>query len=196
MFGAKKYTKTISQNILSKLTSDVASTNRRYLSLNLVSAGVENYLPIPSQYFYLYILTKRWPFMVRKHPSKKKHRFGEIAKDTAKFISYINQFRLGKLLKKFYLKLLRGQLSPEQAAVRINRKYTKIIVWNAPLTKQTNSLQTNQNAFLADIPIYIKFSSKKTLSREAAFWVRFCEFLRPNDLSTWYLQMSNYHYFE
>ena len=66
--------------------------------------------------------------MARKHPSKKKYRFGEMAKDTAKFISYVNQFRLGKLTKKLYLELLKSQLSPEESSVRVDQKYTKIIV--------------------------------------------------------------------
>lgn len=193
MFGSKKYTKSASQNILSKLSSDISRSHKRYLNMGLISVGIENYLPIPSQYFYLYFLTKRWPFMARKHPSKKKYRFGEMAKDTAKFISYINQFRLGRLFKKLYIKLMRGQLSPEQSAVRIDNKYIKIIIWNAPLTKETNCLQINQNAFLADIPVYYKFSSRKTLSRESAFFIKFYEFLRPLWLTTWWLQMSWYH---
>ncbi len=66
--------------------------------------------------------------MARKHPSKKKYRFGEVAKDTVKIASYSNQFRLGRSLKKLYYKLMRGQLSPEQSAIRIDRKYIKIIV--------------------------------------------------------------------
>jgi hypothetical protein len=128
MFPHKKYTRYISSNLLSKLSSDVARTSKRYLNFDFVAVGIQNHLPIPSQYLYLYMLTKSAPFMARKHPSKKKYRFGEMAKDTAKFISYINKYKLYFLFKNLYSKLMRGQLSPEDAAIRMDKKYTKVIV--------------------------------------------------------------------
>ena len=184
MSGLKKYQQLFCRNLLSFLISDIAFTHKRSLNISFASAGIENYIPLVSQFLYLFLLTKNQPFMARKHPSKKKYRFGESVGETAKFSSYVNHYKLGDLLKKLQFKLMRRQISPEKSAIKFDHKYIKIIVWNAPLTPETNCLQINQNAFLADIPIYYKFRSQKLLAKEIAFWVKFNEFLKPNTKNT------------
>ena len=167
----KKYNSFVSRNLLSKLSSDPSSKgDKRYLRYNLRVVGVQNCLPLISQFLYMFALTKRSKaFFSRKHPSKKKYRFGYTVGDDAKYGTYIEQYQAAKLLIKLYLKLMKRQLSPEETSVRIDTKYTKVIVWNAPLTKQTNFLETSQNAYLPDMPLYYKFTSKNALSREIAF---------------------------
>jgi hypothetical protein len=196
--GITFYKATISRNLLSALCSDATNkTNKKYLRFKLVSVGVENFLPIVSQCLYLFILTMRKkPFFARKHPSKKKTRFGEVVGDTAKYATYVNEYDTKKLLPKLYFKLMRRQLSPEEPSIKLYIKYTKIIVWNASLTKETNGIETNQNAYLPEMPMCFKFFSHKALTREIAFWVRFFDFLKPTNRHLWYLQLSHYHFFE
>jgi hypothetical protein len=130
MIAIKKYHKVISKNLLSALSSDASSKgNKRYLRFNLISVGVENYLPLVSQFLYLFILTKgSKSFFARKHPSKKKYRFGSTIGDTAKYATYLEQHQTAKLLTKLYYRLTRRQLSPEYSSARIDTKYTKIII--------------------------------------------------------------------
>jgi len=130
MLAVKKYHKLISKNVLSKLASDASTRgDKRYLKFNLISVGVQNFLPLVSQFLYLFILTDgSKSFFARKHPSKKKYRFGETVGDTAKYATYLEQHQMPKLLVKLYSRLMRRQLSPEESSVRIDTKYTKIIV--------------------------------------------------------------------
>ena len=192
------YNKFISENLLASMSCDASpKNNKRYLKYNLISIGVEGFLPIVSQFLYLFILTnKNKPFFARKYPSKKKYKFGDTVGDTAKYAVYINKRQSKSLLAKLYLKLMRRQLTPEKPTIWLNHTYTKIITWNAILTEETNGMELNQNAFLPHMPIYYKFFSQKALLKEIMFWIKFYDWLRPTNKNVWYLQLSYYHFWE
>lgn len=197
MYFAKKYNDIVSQNLFVTNTVDISGSKPEYINFRLCAIGIENYLPIQSQFLYLLMLTRIFPFMARKHPSKKKFRFGDYrVGDNAKFVSYINQYRVGYLIHKLH-DFMPKQLSPEYSAITFNFKYAKVIIWNAPLYNDTFCLETSENSFLGDIPVYYKFITKKNMFAEIAFWVFFYEFLRPADLlSTIKLDMQYYDYNE
>jgi len=125
--GTKKYMRSVSRNLMASLSADITNGNKYYLDYKLIAAGIEDSLPIQSQFLYLLILTKTIPFMARKHPSKKKFRFGRNPHDTAKMVAYINQHRVGPVMRKFMYRIMPEQLSPELPAVTFSDIYTKII---------------------------------------------------------------------
>jgi hypothetical protein len=130
MPAIKHYNNAVSNNLFNAGSSDAFSNvMKRYTKFNLIAVGVENHLPFVAQFLYLFILTGgSKSFFARKHPSKKKYRFGATVGDTAKYVTYLEQHQTSKLLTKFYGKLTRRQLSPEYTSARIDLKYTKIIV--------------------------------------------------------------------
>jgi hypothetical protein len=83
-------------------------------------------------------------------------------------------------MSKMWHNFLNKQLSPEYPAIKLEEKYTKVIAWNAPLYPDTFCLEASENAFIGDIPVYFKFSTKDNLITEISFWVLFFEFLRPD----------------
>jgi len=105
MLFLQKYIDIMTQNIGSATicSTDAKQTGR---GLRLNSAGVEHQLPLPSQFLYLLILTRTQPFLAKKYVSRKRFRFMEIKRDTAKIAVYPNQARLECVLTKFLNELM------------------------------------------------------------------------------------------
>lgn len=200
MYSLTKYSQILAQNFWSINTNCMllrSNSSIEWNSYRLHAVGVENYLPIQSQFLYLYILTETFPFIARKYPSTKKIRFGESFYHTGKMIVYPSQVKLDYIFHKFVHNLMKNQLSPEYAAVKPEWNYTKIIIWNTPLNKNTYCLQTTATTFIGDIPMYLKFVTKEKLRCELGVWVFFYKFLRPTDIwSAWHLGVHEYSYTE
>jgi len=123
----KKYFDIMSQNLGSSILCSITNKRtRRGFRLN--SAGIENYLPIPSQFLYLLLLTRTKPFLAKKITSRKRFRFMEIKRDTAKIATYPNQVRLEQVFAKFINNIMWQQIPPEPSAVKFDKNYLKLIV--------------------------------------------------------------------
>lgn len=118
MFFAKNYMQRIQQNLLSANVSELRACKYNYLNFRLTAVGIEGSLPLQSQFLYILFLTKIFPFLARKHPSKKKFRFGETPGETAKIVTFNNQNSSNSLLNNFFFNILNKQLSPEFSAVK------------------------------------------------------------------------------
>lgn len=181
MYFTRKYRNIISQNLLVTNTCSIHWSNRNDFNYCLNSIGLEQYLTIQSQFFYLLLITRAVPFLARKYSSRKKFQFNATYNATSKIAVYLSQINLAPTLHYFMSYLMKEQLPPEQASIKIEGKFTKIIVWNAPLDEQTNCLLTTVTSFINDIPLYLKFITKGNLKQELAFWVFFHHFLRLKD---------------
>jgi len=89
-----------------------------------------------------------------------------------------------------------NQLAPENSAIKLDKKYLRLIVWNAPLEINTHCVQTTETAFIADIPLYLKFLTRNCLLSEIAFWTFFYHFLRSNDFWSISLFGVKHYYYE
>lgn len=118
MYFTKNYMQKIQQNLLSANASELRACRYDYLNFQLTAVGIEGFLPLQSQFLYVFFLTKIFPFLARKHPSKKKFRFGETPGETAKIVSFTNQNSSSYLLNNFFYKILNKQLAPEFSAVK------------------------------------------------------------------------------
>jgi len=164
----QKYGDIMTQNIGSAvLCSTRSKQTGRGLRLN--SAGVEHQLPLPSQFLYLLLLARKQPFLAKKYVSRKRFRFMEIKRDTAKIAVYPGQARLERVFAKFISELMWQQISPEPSAIKFDDNYLKLIVWNSALDKTSYCLQTSETAYLGDISVYIKLYIKNCLSSEVIF---------------------------
>lgn len=196
-YFSQKYRLIAAQNFLITNTSSVFWTKHTYLDYRIHSIGIENYLPIQAQFLYLLLVSKTFPFLARKYPSRKKYYFGDMRSETAKIAAYPNQHSISTILHKFMYILMKDQISPEPPTLKIEDKFTKIIIWNVPLDLVTNCLVTSNTAYIDDIPLYIKFLTKQSLRRELAFWTFFHHFLRIKDaFIMWELGMKKYKYLD
>lgn len=176
------YIKAYFKNIVPNLQYANVSTIRPiYISYQLDSLGVESHLALVSHFLYLLAITDTGPFMARKYPSQRKVRYGQVPGETAKIVVYPNNAKLRKICHFFMAVLMRRQLPPEQSAVKIYRNYTKLIIWTPPIDEKTYFVQTSDTAFLPDIPLYIKYKTPKSLTRELGGWLFFHKFLCYND---------------
>jgi len=105
MLFIQKYVDIMTQNVGSATVCST-STKRTGRGLRLNSAGIENQIPLPSQFLYLLILTRTQPFLAKKYVSRKRFRFMEIKRDTAKISVYPNQARLECVFAKFINELM------------------------------------------------------------------------------------------
>src|SRR5690242_18036054 len=117
MLFVKKYFQIIAQNYDIANNSVIICNKSSFLTFRLNSLGIENFLPIPSQYLYLFLQTNASPFLSRKYKSKKKWHFGESQTDTAKISVYAGQLQHSYALYKFMKEFMKNQLSPEQSAI-------------------------------------------------------------------------------
>jgi hypothetical protein len=123
----KKYFDIMSQNLGSSVICSITNRrSRRGFLLN--SVGIENYLPIPSQFLYLLLLTRTKPFLAKKFTSRKHFRFMEIKRDTVKIAAYPNQVRLEQVFAEFVNNIMWQQISPEPSALKFDKNYLKLIV--------------------------------------------------------------------
>jgi hypothetical protein len=61
--------------------------------------------------------------------------------------------------------------------------------------EDTHCLQTSENAFIGNIPIYLKFSNKSNLSFETSGWLAFNSFIREDHIFRC-LKLIKYRYDE
>src|SRR5581483_4915748 len=124
----RKYLRLIAQNFGSSNACTVNCTNLTLLDFPLIAVGIENYMPVASQFLYLLLQTNAIPFLARKYKAKKYFHFGESRKDTVKMITYPNQVQLSYILKKFMRQFMPVQLPPENSAIKLDTKYLKLII--------------------------------------------------------------------
>jgi len=128
VYFSQKYRNITSQNFLITNTCSVQWSKHTNLDHRLHSIGIENHLPIQSQFLYLLIISRTFPFLARKYPSRKKFHFGEMRSDTAKIAAYPNQTRFSAILHQFMYRLMKGQIPPEPSTIKIEGGFTKIII--------------------------------------------------------------------
>jgi len=105
MYFIRKYFAIISQNLGSAVLCSISTTQtRRGLRLN--SVGVEYHVPVPSHFLYLVMLTRTQPFIAKKYVSRKRFRFMEVKRDTAKIAVYPNQTRLENVFAQFITEIM------------------------------------------------------------------------------------------
>ena len=125
MYFSRNYNRFIAQNLLLATVTDI--NDGSYVDNRLFSVGIENTVPIQSQFIYLFILTQSKPYMARKYPSKKRtYRFAPRA-DTAKIAAFPARVRYGYLMHKLYHEFSVKQFSPEFASIKLTENFTKII---------------------------------------------------------------------
>jgi hypothetical protein len=127
MYFIKKYFDTVSQNIGSSVLCSI-STKRTSRGIRLNSTGIENYLPIPSQFLYLLLLVRTKPYLAKKFTSRKRFRFMEVKRDTAKITMYPNQTRLEQFFAKFINSIMWQQIPPEPSSIKFHKDSLKLIV--------------------------------------------------------------------
>ena len=125
MCFTKKYFQIIAQNFN---IANACTIKHGVLPFKLQAVGIEHYLPIPSQFLYLLLLTRTIPFLAKKHRQKKSFRFGAVKRETAKIMAYPNQARLNVIFNKFMGQLAPVQLPPEPSAIKFEKNYVRIIV--------------------------------------------------------------------
>jgi len=192
MYSINQYNDILSQNLLPTIVPTLDKT--AIVIYPLSSLGIENTVGIQSQFLYLYLMTAKLPFMSRKYPSKKKIRFATTNKNTVKISSWPKKSRWGVLVNNLFHKFIPKQLSPEFPSITLTKDFIKIIIWNASLEERTFGVQTNDNLFIQDIPIYYKFLIKKSTLFEISFWIGLCEFLKPDETAINSLLLEDYQY--
>lgn len=163
----------------------------------MLSAGIEGTEIRQSQFLYLFLLTKNFPYMARKHPTKKKnYKPFAIKYETGKISSFFGKYRESYLFDRLYHLFMAKQLSPEFPSIKLQPEISKIITWNSPLYAQTFGVQISENLFIDDIPVYYKFKTREKLFDEVVFWLIFSNFLRTNDILINNLEIETYLYDE
>jgi hypothetical protein len=195
MFLAKNYFNLISQNLFLTVASNLnCAVSPRF---SMLSAGIEGIEIRQSQFLYLLLLTKNFPYMARKHPTKKKnYKPFTIKHETGKISSFFGKYREGYLFDRLYHFFMAKQLSPEFPSIKLQPEISKIITWNSPLYAQTFGVQISENLFIDDIPVYYKFKTREKLFDDVVFWLIFSNFLRINDVLINNLEIETYLYDE
>lgn len=128
MYFTKKYRNIISQNFLITNTADVAWSKKKNSNYCLHSTGLEQFIAIQSQFFYLLLTTKTIPFLPKKYPMRKKFHFGAVCHDTLKITAYPKQINLESFLAYFMKYLMKDQLPPEQSVIKFDINFIKVII--------------------------------------------------------------------
>lgn len=140
----------------------------RGLRLSIESGDVKK-----AHYLVAYIFSKGFLAYLKKYYIKKTTREYFSVKGNSFFFLDIKKYNLPQILYLLLYKLLLGNVSTEKLPFCINRKQTKIILWNTPVINELKTLEL-QNEYLPNIPLSLNFtlSLKKksnTLSEKLFF---------------------------
>lgn len=192
-----KYQEILGQNLFLDNSSRIIINNsysQNYPRLKTI--GIANSIPITAQFLYLYFLTKVIPFLARKHPNNLKYKLLTTRNESAKIDAYIRKQKTSFVLHKLFFEFMRKQLFPENPAIKIDKNFTKIFVWNAPLYSETFCIQTEKNLAVEDIPLFYKFYTKNLFLSEIAFFIKFFRFLKNIPLLVNETEVNVYEWLE
>jgi len=173
----KQYTSGVFQYLLT--SQFVYQTPENCMTLKNLRFKIQTRKQKKIHYMYLWLLTKKIPYLHKFYPSWKNNSSNIFLKPKAKkYTLEVNILSKHKfeILHQVLMQIISTQINSEKPVWTFHQRHLSAIIFSAPLTKNTSLLQM-KNTYFPSIPLSFQFHFSKTTAFQKLFFLRALKFL-------------------